>query len=295
MRAWFEWGTDDDYDIALRKESILITQGKRKANLQLSDAGASSGSDEQRDGKIETIPLNDDLRDAIVCARLCASEDLVLPEINCIWIEAGKKTKIFSSNDAALCFANCDTEWKDGTAFPLPLVDAIAKLKVDTVIRRDRIFGIRMERGILWAQAPDKAWDAFPADRVKNLVVAARKAVGGFEIQTAAFAAMLDTFGGYLAGGSKSDAELKLSGAKGKSLNIGGKTLFAEFADIADADVSAPVALALGLPDLSRVMGFLKGRSETVKVVPQGKVAHITAGRYEFIFSLRVSFNETAS
>ncbi|MDP2735982.1 MAG: hypothetical protein Q8P12_07305, partial [bacterium] len=114
-----------------------------------------------------------------------------------------------------------------------------------------------------------------------------RKKGEGFRIPVSQFAATIQTFGGYLAGDNKANAELRLEGKKGKVLNVGAKNAFAEFGDVAEADVGEQVSVCLGLTELASVMGFLKDRVESVVVTPVGKVAHVQAGSFEFLFSLR--------
>lgn len=298
--AFVRAGTDERYILKPQKEDILLSQGKRKATFQLSDVEESFDLG-LTDGEILEIGLAEDFKDAIASARLVASENVVMPEANCIWVEPGKRTKMFSTNDAALCFASCAAGWESSAAFPLPLADAIAKLNPPSLVRRDDVFGIKTESGFLWAKAPSQCQPTggrggFPVDGIKNLVTEARKTKGGFEIDTSEFSSKLDAFGGYLSGLNKARTTIKLTGDKGKKIiNVESKTPDAEFVDVMAADLGESVSMSFVLPDLQKVIGFLKSRSEKIKMVPRGKICHIIAGNFEFIFFAQVPSDETST
>lgn len=279
---------EGEYDVDFKDGQLLLKQGRRKAELRTVKIDWSYGEWESQ--KTHSLKITSDLMDAIRCAKFCASDDPILPELNCVWIEFGKQSFTFASNDLIMCCNRGKAVETDsvGVAFPLALIDVLVAEDISEVMIGKGVVGGRIDGTRLWAQAPQKAWKQFPVNRLKKLIVDSRSTKGAFQTDMKSLVSMCAMFTGYLSNLPRQEWGLNVEVGE-DSVNVEAKTSVAKFEDTLPATIrTSGTVMDLNLSVLAPIVAFLDGRAEKVSFTKSAGTVHVLAGTYEFLLSQKV-------
>jgi len=279
---------EGEYDIEFKDGQLLIKHGRRRAELRTVKIDWTYGAWDAQ--KTQSLKITPDLMDAIRCAKFCASEDPILPELNCVWIEFGKQAFTFASNDLIMCCNRGKAVESEsvGIAFPLALIDVLVAEDISEVLLGKGTVGGKIDGTRLWAQAPQKASKAFPVTRLKKLIVDSRSTKGAFQTDMKDLVELCANFTVYLSNLPRTEWGLNVEVGE-DVVNIEAKTSVARFQDRLPATIKAAgTVMDLNLSVLAPIIAFLDGRAEKVTFTKSGGTVHILAGGYEFLLSQKV-------
>ncbi len=285
----FAGTSDRDYEIEFEKERVLVRQGRRKVQIRKVPVDWNYGDWTEGD-KVLNLKLFPELVSALECAVLCATNDPILLELNCVYMEFADKLRILASNDLVMC---CGTtkglEMWNGVslAFPLALVPVIKNERLKSVAVRKGAAKVTVERAQLWGQVPQKAEREFPKKRLRNLLAQARKSREDCcTMKMGSLVRVCELFSKYLTNLPRTEWELIFeTGERGVAIRA--NTTVAEFQDMVTADVKKTgVKMGINLAVLGPIVALLKGKIEHARFAMAGSdICYLAAGGYEFLLS----------
>lgn len=279
----------DGCKMTIKDGDLLLESRNRKAKIKIIEPNWSYGAIDWKKFKSHELP--EDFLEILSQVRLCATDDPVNPEINCVYVEFGKKSYVFSTNDLILCTAAGEHMMKaaDYWAVPIHLIDIFPKLKPSRILVYGHTMGIRTDFGSAWADAPEKAWKEFPAKRIKNIIVKSRKMPTLFSMEMPVFVELCDRFARYLGNIPKQEWALKVDVQSKTEGQVSCKTSYASFSEAIKVrgEKTGSVELNLGVikPVFSNI-GELKDRVMISQ--SENSICYMRTGQFEFMVSQRV-------
>ena len=279
---------NDSCKISIKDGTLSLVSGGRSAKIKIIEPNWSYGSIDWKKFKSHDLP--EDFLDLLSQVRLCATDDPVNPEINCVYVEFSKKSYMFSTNDLILCTAAGDHVMKSNMcwAVPIHLIDVFPKLKPQSILVYGHTMGIRTDFGSAWADAPEKAWKEFPAKRIKNIIVKSRKMPTLFSIEMPVLVELCDRFVRYLGNIPKQEWALKIDVQSKSEGLISAQTSYASFQESIPIKGTKKGSVEINLGVVKPVFQNIKGFDGRITISEsRDSVCYMHAGRYEFIASQR--------
>ena len=279
----------DACEFSIDGESLKLKSGKRKADLRLVTPNWSYQT--VNVSQFNKYPLPEIFMKTMVHVRSCASDDPVLPEVNCVHVEFSSRSFLFSTNDLILCSA-VGSDKKVGVkeaawAVPTPIIDAIQKLSCSEILVHGQTFAIKTSGGLVWGSAPDKAWKEFPKDRIKKLIVGMRKTPMLLSLKASVLSDLCQQFTKYLSHIPKEEWMIHLKVVSKTVGEIYSKSAYAEFRDEVPIKAASTGEVEVNLALIGSV--FLATDPASIISISQAKdsVCYVQTNRGEFLISQR--------
>ncbi len=282
--------TDAAVVLSIKDETLHVQSGRRKANLKLVQPNWTYNSIDLT--KFKRFPITEALHEMLTQVRVCASDDPVLPEVNCVHIEFGKREYFFSTNDLILCMAvgvSKPIAENISWSVPIHLIDAVAQLSANEILVNGRVMAVSTEAGTVWGAAPEKSWDSFPKKRIKDLIVKMRKAPLLFSVKASVLSEVCQRFQRYLSYIPKNEWVLKVETLSDTKAKVTSTSSYATFTEGLIIESNAMGSTELNLALVGPVLTMLTNSDVDVLVSQvQDHLCFISIGAYQFLISQRV-------
>lgn len=278
-----------DYEFSMKEVGVLlIKQGSRHAKLQLTKPDWDYGEWPLAAPDM-VLELTRDLLSILRCARICASDQPIVPQLNVVYVDINKALFVFSTNDLVACLGRCSYQGAGKVLLPNNFIDILDYDNLNRVLVKGLVVGLEMGTTRIWAQAPEEASTLFPIDQLKKILVETRKTPVSLTCSAEALSHQCRVFCGYLSGAPKTDWVMRLSGSKGKNLELVAETSYAKFKDSMEANVLQPsVKAQLNLDVMTPILELITKTGGVIELTATPSLCHIKTGHYEFLMSQQV-------
>lgn len=240
-----------------------------------------------------TIPVNEDLKDMLICGKHCAVSDSVVPHIDCVYLQkssSGVGIRLYSSSTTVMYMGVGkleDTKLKESIPFPLYLINLLEADGLKKIICAGKYIVLQFEHGIIWQPVSQAAVKNFPLGKFKSYVKKGKNKPITFISSSRRFARLMLRLGYYLQSVRRKDWVVHVNGIKNKRfINVNTSISGVKFYEkIATTDI-IPKNFKIEWPlnVLEPVFGHLSRKTKKSGVVVRVDDAHgisyITVGRY---------------
>lgn len=264
------------------KEGLWVRQGKRKA--QFDKQAKISGYGFEPDGKLlEKVNLSEHIKELVYCARDCATEDPITPQLNCVYIQPnGKGTEVYATNQKIVYQGHSKTKAGIKKPIPMPLflVTLIGHKELQEIHWKEKTMTLQFPKGQIWQTVSSKAAKGFPVESIKENMLKIQNYPLLFTIDSKRFVDILERLAGYLGAVKRQDWVLKLTGEKDNNeIKLSSRVPTGEFREIVKAarifqDFNVEWPFDMVLP----VFQYIKTRKEsTVEVRSRKGITYVTS------------------
>ena len=278
------------FQFDIKKHQLIVRHGSRKAVFD-SQKDVSGYGDLKKVLKQEEseIPVNDDLKELLICGANCAVSDSIVPHLNCCFVAKGKAVETFAASDKVFFMGTGDAKGKIKSSIPFPLflINLLQEPTLKRISWRGKYIVLEFERGIIWQSISQEALKNFPLRDIRKHATAAATKKISFVVSGRRFSKLMLRLSYYLQGARRRDWVVKIKGSKNSNLlqvstNIPGVT-FDEKINANDK-LQKDILVEWPLDILEKVFAFLavktKGLGLSCRIDDKHGVSYLTAGQF---------------
>jgi hypothetical protein len=196
---------------------LQVTHGRRKGVFDCADRGAGYHVFPSK-SKGTPLAIPEKTLAALQSAASCATADMSVPELACVYIRRNSDTLAFYGSNQLLALRTQEKakiQTPGALAMPLLIVPHLKAEGLKEVRLHDTEIALHFDCGVLWYPISVKAQKGFPYETIDKLLEAAKKYPTLFSLQIKRLETVVGRFNLYLASAKKQDWLLRIKGNKG--------------------------------------------------------------------------------
>lgn len=239
------------------------------------------------------IPLNEDLKDMLICGKNCAVSDSVVPHLNAVYLaksSSGIAVKLYAASDKVLYMGSGKlTEGKVTASIPFPLylINLLEAEGLKKIICAGKYIILQFNQGLIWQPISQEAIKHFPLKKIQSHAKIGETKKVTFVASSRRFSRLMLRLGYYLQSVRRKDWVVSIKGKKGNTyVDVTTSIAGAKFYErIGTSDkLLKDFAIEWPLNIMEPVFGYLSKKTKklgvTVRVDEKHGVSYITVGNY---------------
>lgn len=205
--------TKKPFEFSKLGKTLLLRQGKRKARFSMQTEVSGYGFSKKQ--KAREIMLSPGAKNLIFTAHQCATEDPIVPQLNCVYVERNSKHVDIMATNQKIVFLARTSKKKSRLRkiiFPLFLVELLNKGNPDKIFYDDKYMAFQFPSTVIVQPLPRKAQNSFPIKSIVELFSDVEKYPVLFRADCANFSKVVERLSSYLVSVAKQNWVLRLSG-----------------------------------------------------------------------------------
>lgn len=261
--------TDAPFVFSRKKKELIVRQGSRKAVFTSQEKVDGYGQPPQAE-MASTLELGDKLRGLIYCARDCAADDPVTPQLNCVYIQPNSHSVSVLATNQKILFRGAGIakgKIKHAVPFPLYLVRLLGSDKLKEVQWYKKYVALVFRHGKIWQAVSAKALRDFPVKPIRQHMEKTAQGNPVLQVSSKKLSRALNRLCVYLSAVRRQDWSLLLIGKKGtRKLLVRSVAAGSVFNERVRLKKPLPLDLKLEWPlaMMEPVFQFLSGMQDTV-------------------------------
>ena len=240
-----------------------------------------------------TISVNEDLKDMLICGKHCAVSDSVVPHLDCVYLQksgSGVGIKLYSSSTTVMYMGVGkveDTKLKESIPFPLYLINLLEADGLRKIICAGKYIILQFEHGIIWQPVSQAAVRHFPLSKFKSYVKQGKNKPITFVSSSRRFARLMLRLGYYLQSVRRKDWVVNINGKRNKqSIDINTSVSGVKFSEKINTtdSISKDFKIEWPLNILESVFSYLSRKTKKlgiiVRVDTKHGISYVSVGRY---------------